>query len=523
MKMPKFALLAITIFAGIAAVGYAQVDRDELRDLPPVVFINYEGPHAQLDTWEEIRQIGVGLGGVISERERGIAPTLAAMSVEQKRTYSYRFDAGAQSRYFVIHSVSGAEGNKIDADILGLGVDTGVDHIRNLRLIIRGYLQSAYNYSGADAALLAEYITVYNAVYRGNWDYFTNRYKTPVISNLTRERAGLSIRYDEWPGRTLIVIPLGRGGLSAVDTSTITDSRVVEEMRKEDDQSVPQRQEMVGLIEREATEAERQAQNQRESIRQDERQVAEDRRQTQQEREQIAQERQGATEEEQKELDKREDEVQQKEDDIAKREDDLDQRRDEAQKLEDFAEQKTQEAQQQRQDIARDQQAAIAQDTSGAVFGIAIEKPNLPMGRLVRLDSTGKELKRSPLDTVHVRTVTLTGGKILAIAGENVGVGAVRIIEINQDSLEMARQGDDDILSGSLLWVNGNDLYAITTDLSNNNCYMGRFDTNLAIRAKSSVKVHPEASVTIQQGRLLTQRDDGSVLILNPADLTEAK
>jgi len=540
--MSKFAflknriLLAITIFTVIAAVGYAQVDRDELKDLPPVVFINYEGPHAVLDTWEEIRQIGVGLGGTISTRERGLAPTLEAMSAEQRRTYAYKFESGAQNRYFVIHSVSGPEGNKIDADILGLGVDTGVDHIRNLRVIIRGYLQAAYNYSGTDAALLAEYITVYNAVYRGNWDYFTNRYKTPVMSNLTKEKAGLSIRYDEWPGRTLIVIPLGRGGISAIDTSTITDSRVVEEMRKEDDQSVPQRQEMVGLLEREAAQAERQAQNQRESIRQDERRTTEERRQNQQERQQIAQERQQIQEDQEagkiseeeaqqaeEDLDRREEEVAQKDEELNGREEDIEQRRDEAQRNQDFADQKTGEAQQQRQDIARDQQAAIAQDASGAVVGIAIEKTGLPMGRLIRLDSTGREAKRSPLDTVHVRTVTFAGGKILAVAGENVGVGAVRIIEINQDSLEMAKQGDDDILPGSLLWVNGSDLYAITTDLSNNNCYLGKFDTNLTIRAKSSVRVHPEASVVIQQGKLLTQRDNGSVLILNPGDLTETK
>jgi len=538
--MSKFAflknkvLLAITIFTVIAAAGYAQVDRDELKDLPPVVFINYEGPHAVLDTWEEIRQIGVGLGGTISTQERGLAPTLEAMSAEQRRTYSYKFESGAQNRYFVIHSVSGPEGNKMDADIIGLGVDTGVDHIRNLRLIIRGYLQSAYDYSGTDAALLAEYITVYNAVYRGNWDYFTDRYKTPVISNLTREKAGLSIRYDEWPGRTLIVIPLGRGGISAIDTSIITDGRVIEEMRREDDQSVPQRQDMVGLIEREASEAERRAQNQRDSIRQDERQVAEDRRQNEQERQQIAQDRQQLQEnrdagrisdedarQAENDLDRREDAVTQKDEELDGREEDLNQRRDEAQRNQDFADQKTEEAQQQRQDIARDQQAALSQNTTGTVIGIAIEKSGLPTGRLVRLDSSGNEAKRSPLDTVHVRTVTFIGGKILAIAGENVGRGAVRIIEINQDSLEMTKQGEDDIRPGSLLWVNGNDLYAITAE--NNNFYLGRFDTNLTLRAKSTVRVHPEASVVIQQGRLLTQRDNGTVLILNPADLTEAK
>jgi hypothetical protein len=510
MKMPKRNfLIAAIIFIVTAVVGYAQVNRDELQDLPPVVFINYEGPHARLDTREEIRQIGVGLGRQISESERGNAATLAGLSVEQKRTYSYKFEAGSSSRYFVIHCVSGQEGNKIDADVFGLGVDTGVDHIRNLRVIIQGYLQTAYNYSERDAALLAEYITIYNAVYRGNWDYFGNRYKNQVMDNLTRDKVGLSIRYDEWPGRTLIVIPLGIGGLSAVDTSTITDQKVIEEMRKEDDQGIPQRREMVNLVERESERAEQQARTQRESIREEEKQIEQERQKVQDDQQQgrITQE-----------------EAKKSEEDLNKREEALEQRREETQKLEEFAEKKADEAQQQRQEIARDQQNLIAQDTSG-IYGVTIERTSpVAMGRLVRLNvADGKEIKKSPLDSTHVRTVAFVSGRILAVAGENKGQGAVRIIELNPSSLEMARQGNDDIKTGSLLWVNGNDLYAIIIDLANNQCYLGRFNTNLELQAKSAVRVHPESSVTIQQGRLLTQREDGSALVLNPADLTEVK
>ncbi|MDR0324174.1 MAG: hypothetical protein LBI12_06995 [Treponema sp.] len=540
------AILAIIIFFSAASVS-AQVDRDELQGLPPVVFINYEGPHARIDTREEIRQLGVVLGQNISEREKGLEPALAAMSIEQRRQYSYLFQTGALNRYFVIHSVSGPEDGKFDADIFGLGVDAGVDHIRNLRTIIQGYLQTAYDYSESDARLLAEYITIYNAVYRGNWDFFVSRYKTPVINNLVRDRAGLSIRYDEWPGRTLMLIPLGTGGIGAVDTSAIMDRRVIEELRREEDQGVPQRQGMVEIMEREADRAEQRAQVEREVIREQERQITEERRQTEQERQSIEQERQSIeqerqriqedleagriTEEEarqaQQELDRREQGIQQRQQEIEQREqetdrrqEDVEQRREEAQRLEDFAEERMDQAQQQREEIARDQQAAIVQETTGGVLGITIEKQNPPMGRLIRFDPvTGNEIRRSPLDSVHVRTVTFIGGKILAIAGENIGSGAVRLIEINQTNLIMARQGDDDIMTGSLLWVNGSDLYAITVDLSNNACYLGRFDTNLALQAKSSVRVHREASVAIQQGYLLSQREDGSVLILNPSTL----
>jgi len=523
MKMSKYALpslkavMCAVILTAISLPVFAQVDQNELKDLPPVVFINYEGPHARVDTREEIRQLGVVIGRQINEREKGAASTVAAMNQEQKRAYSYKFDIGAANRYFVIHCVSGGETDKLDADVFGLGVDTGVDHVRNLRVIIQGYLQEAYQYSASDALLLAEYITVYNAVYRGNWDYFQGRYKSQVIANMTREKAGLSIRYDEWPGRTLMAIPLGSGGLSAIDTSAISDRRVVEEMRKESDQGVPQRQAMVDLKEREADQADRQARATRQEAAQEDRRITEERRQTEQARQQVQEDRDAGkiTEAEAK---KAEENLDKKDEELDKREADNQQRREDAASQERLADQKSSEAQQERQDIARDQQAAIAREEAG-VFGVTIEGTSpTQVGRIVRLNpSSGNTIRRSPLSLVHTRTVSLVGGRLLAIAGEDRGQGAVRLVEINQETLEMAKQGDDNIKAGSLLWVNGNDLYAITVD--NHDCYLARFNTNLEMQAKSEVKVHPDASVTIQQGRLLTQSPDGNALILNPSDL----
>jgi len=515
-------LLLIIIFAGITAALYAQVDRNELQqDLPQVVFINYEGPYARIDTREQIRQLGVVLGRQVSAGEGNLAPTLAAMSAEARKTYTYKIEAGTNNRYFVIHSVSGPDNDKIDADIFGLGVDTGVDHIRNLRTIVQGYLQNAYNYNDKDAAVLAEYITIYNAVYRGSWDYFSSRYKTQVIGYLAKDKAGLSIRYDEWPGRTMMLIPLGSGGLSSIDTTTISDRRVVEELRKEDDKGIPQRQGMVDLKEREAEQAEKKAQDERQAIRQEENRNTQERQNIQQERQQTQQDQQAGVitpeqaQQKQDELDKRQDAVDQKDKE-------LDQRRDDAQKLDDFAEKKTDEAQQERQSIAQDQQAAIAAQPVDGILGVMIsrEEPTT-MGKLILFSATGEEKKRSSLDTVHVRTLSLVGGKILAIAGENKGNGAVRLIEIDQSTLEMAKQGNDDIMIGSLLWVNASDLYAITVDLKSKKCYMGRFDVNLALSAKSTVTVHPSASLTIQQGRLLTQDEKGNAIILDPADLSK--
>ncbi|MCL2243368.1 MAG: hypothetical protein FWC03_02740 [Treponema sp.] len=552
MKISGFALsgysliLAVMVLAGTAAAGYAQVNQDELQqDLPPVVFINYEGPHVRIDTREQIRQIGVVLGNQIPEINLGASSVSGGFTDQERAQYSSIIQAGARNRYFVIHCLTGNRDGKIDADIFGLGVDVGVDHIRNLRTIIQGYLQAAYNYSERDASLLAQYITIYNAVYRGNWDYFSNRYAQMVLDNLISDRTGLSIRYDEWPGRTLMLIPIGYGGLSSVDTSVITDSLVIEELRREEDRGIPLRMEIVELKEREAEEAEQAAQAEREAIRQEEREIAEERMEAAQERQEIQQERQQVQQEQQagtitpeqareteQELDRREQAVEQREQEIERREEVVEQRREEAQRLEEFAQEKAEEAQQDREEIARDQQEGIINQNiartesvpESGIIGVTIERqsPTI-LGRLILSTASGRELRRSASASIHVRTITFTGGRIIAIAGENTGSSTVRLVEIDQNNLEILRQGNDDIMTGSLIWVNTGDLYAITVNSGDNSCYLGRFDANLTLQAKSSVRVHPNASVLVQQGYLMTQRDNGSVLLLNPANLTESR
>jgi hypothetical protein len=140
----------------------------------------------------------------------------------------------------------------------------------------------------------------------------------------------------------------------------------------------------------------------------------------------------------------------------------------------------------------------------------------------VRINAaSGEELQASALNTVNARTLTRAGNRILAVAGEDRGTGAVRLVEIDTNTLEMINQGEDDIHPQSLLWVNGGDLYALTR--SGNGIYMGRFNTDLVRQARSSVTVHPYATITFQDGMILTQRADGRAVILNARDLTERK
>ncbi|HRU27852.1 MAG TPA: P83/100 family protein [Treponema sp.] len=521
-----------------------EVDKTELESTrnSNIIFINYEGPHARIETREDIRGIGYALGRAIK---------------------AGALRAGSTNRYFAIHSVENSNAQtaktKLDADIFGLGIDVGVDHIKNLRLILQGYLEGAYDYSASDAALLAQFITIYNAVYRGNWDYFTNRYATKVTAELTKDKAGLSIRFDEWPGKALIVIPLATGqagSLSAIDTSRITEKPVIEQLKKDENLGLDARKDMVDLKEREAQEAKQTAQVQKEAIAQEEERLAAQKAALEAEKAKLAEEKAAAekaaaekaasqgtagsattqTDVNQtgtekgpsaQELAAKEEAIKAQEQAIAEKEQALQTQKQEAAAAESRAQQKEAEAKAERAEIAKDQQQVIqnqeaAKTAPEGILGITLLQATNALGRLILVNpANGAALKQSTLNTINSRAMLVLADKIIAIAGQAQGSGAVRLVQIDPKSLEMLKQGNDDIAATSLLWNQGQDLYAITT--ASGKLYLARFDQNLQLQSKSAIEVHPFASVLFYGDTILSQKADGTPLLLNSKDLTEKK
>ncbi|MDR2783781.1 MAG: hypothetical protein LBB48_08105 [Treponema sp.] len=499
----SFLIVSLVLRASAVAFAQESVNGEELlRYQGPVEFINNTNIPAVIDSRAAIWEIGNTLGGSINNKADS---------------------AGQAGRYFVIHCVSPEETGKFDADIFGLGPDAGVDHIRNLRLIIQGYLEAAYRYSTDDAALLARYITIYNAVFRKNIDYFNANYNEIVTVRLEDEKVGLPVRYNEWPGQTLIVIPLGNaqaGSLSAVNTTPLTAPETLEEMRKEQDMSIEPRQDMVDLKEREAEEAEQRARAQEQA-------AAREREAVEQERERLARER----EEQQEEASEDAGEAVQREQELARREEAAARMEEDAQQNQEFAEQKTAEAQRERQEIAQDQQELINNGgersrtvTLGIVLDAAASSASsaaLPLGKIVQIDAaTGAWIKDSEDVLLNLRTVNIVNGGIIALSAKSDST-SYRLVKIALDTLETVERGTDAISVHSLLWVNGNDLYAISGASGTAGFYMARFDANLKLQATSSVEVHPFASAVFYQNRLLTERADGGALFLNPQTLDE--
>jgi hypothetical protein len=232
--MKKTLVFAIIFTCAMAVFGL-EVDIQEIMSAKRINFLNYKGKVSKIDSRESVKSIGVGL----ARRLKRVKPN---------QTAKYYL------KYSVTHITSQQEPKKYSADIFSIDKKATVGHINNLRRILAGYFQAYYNYSLRDAQTLAVFTTYYNAVYRNNMEYFGAKYKKVVMSQVTKDNAGLSTKYYEWAGQTKMLIPLTadsqRGKLAKLDPYAVSGKGVRAAMRK-DDKNIRVRKRMVKIKEKE--------------------------------------------------------------------------------------------------------------------------------------------------------------------------------------------------------------------------------------------------------------------------------
>jgi flagellar biosynthesis GTPase FlhF len=501
-------------FFSLSVCAFSQSpDEPEIRSVSgqDVDFVNYSGPHAVVNTAAEITGIGTGLGNPVREGSSS---------------------SGSAARYQILHIIDPSVPDGFDADILILGTGAGVDHIRNLRRIIAGYLASAYGYTSDDASTLATFVTVYNAVYRGRMDYFTSKYKTAVTSNLTQSRVGLSLNYTQWPGATQIVIPISdpRGGLSSVDTSAITDKNVIESLRSEDDKGIEDRKDMVDLKEREADQLQEKA-DEALARAQDEEQKA---RQAQAEAEQARRDADRAQAEAAANPDDKEAQAKAEEASLIAEQKETEAERqtqvaeEEAQKADEAqaaADQKRGEAQEERRAIAQDQGELIQQgqdalSQASGVYGLKLLDDKGLLSSVVRVSSqNGQTLKESPVRPVRSRTMFPVSDGIVAIAGENTKGGVVKLVVLDFSNMEIIRESTEIVADNSVLASDGASFYAVIRDGSN--WVLAKYNDRLELQQKSALGVNPATPVVMTASGIIVTGSDGVTKLLKLADLTE--
>ena len=582
-KVLKKAFVSLFALLAVSAVSAIGVDKNEIESAgnTDIVFRNYSGPHSVINTIEQIRAIGSGLGNQVNANPNKIGTI------------------GDANRYAVIHAIDPTTKEKFDADIFIIGKNATVDHITNLRRIISAYLVSAYGYSTKDADTIATFVTVYNAVYRGNLDYFKTRYKDVATSKLSASIVGLATNYEEWPGKTQIVIPLSdlNGGLSTIDTSVISDKEVIKSMQGEDDKGIDSRKDMVDLKEREADnqqekadEAQKKADEEKAKLAEEQKKKAEadaaaakakadadkkkaeadkakadaDKKKAEaeaaqkkadqakkdakanpsdQDAQKNAQDAQKEASDAQKEASDAQKEANdaQKDADSAQKEaenaqsvaDEQSQKTDEqaqnaqnAQNTADSeqakADQKRDEAQEERTTIARDQQTLINEnqnESETVMYGLKNVDDAGVTSAIVRMNAqTGTVSKESPVSVIRGRTVYEDGDRFIAVAGSNFGNGAVRLVTIDKNTLEISEESAEKLAETSFLAQKDGNYYCTIQEGSS--YYIGKYNNRAQLLLKSSTAVKAATPITVTAKGIVVTDANGVPIILNTSDLS---
>ncbi len=530
MKKQSFiCILSILLASSVFAL---EVDKSELQsaESTTIEFINYTGPHKVIDSAASIKGIGSNLGKTVAE------------DIEKAS------ESGSSSKYRVVHAVDPNESGKLDADIIYIGSDATVDHVDNLRRIIAGYLSSAYSYSDEDANTLAVFITVYNAVYRGNIDAYKNKYKNEVQKNLSADNCGLSVNYKDWPGKSEIVIPLYDvvdGGLSTVDTSVISDSKVIDSMKEDDDRNVESRKEMVDIKERESDQASEKAQEaQKEAVKEQKKaseakKEATEAKKEAEEAKKEADEKQKVAEENPKdekaqeealaakeEAEKKEEVAQEKEEAAQEAQESADKAKEEAKEKQEQADKKQSEAQEERKEIAQDQKEVQKEEAEKAKmpteYGIILSDEKAMLSRLVKFNKdNGEIVQNSPVSVIRNRTIFKGSSSYLAIAGENSKNGAVKFVSIDPESMEIIGETELAVAQDSVLVQDGSDYYCVVDEKGKN--YLAKYGEDLSLKSKSEIEVKSATPITVTDTGVVVTDSNGKLKLLDKSNLSEKK
>lgn len=529
--MKKITCLLLISLLSISSIFSLEVDKNELNTTGNEIieFINYTGPHKVIDSAQAIKEIGSDLGKDIS------------LSVSSTN--------GSNEKYYVVHSVTSESKDQLDADIIYIGSTATVDHVDNLRRIISGYLQSAYDYSEKDADTLAVFITVYNAVYRGKLDTFKSKYTEDVVKNLSSENCGLSTNYKDWPGKSEIVIPLfdvKNGGLSTVDTSVIADSKVVDSMQEDEDRNIDSRKDMVDLKEREADESSEKAQEaQKEAVQEQKvlnetkkeaeeaKKEAEEAKKEAEEAKKVAEENPNdkKAQETAKEAEKKAEEAtakaEEKQQQVEEQQKKTDDAKEAAKEAQEIADKKQNEAQTERKEIAQDQQEIqqekIAEAKANTEYGIIIVDEENLLSRLVKFNSdNGEIIRKSPVAVIRNRTIFEVGSEgseqFISVAGDNAGNGTIKLVLMDQDNMEITRESNETLSEDSVLVKDGDDYYCVIDD--NGKWVVAKYNAELSLRYKSSIAVKSSTPITITKSGVVVTDSTGQLMLLSKTDLS---
>ncbi len=547
--------LILAFFLRLPAVGL-EVAVDEIRT-KPVKFINYKGPYKKTDSLKEIEEIGARLAALAKENEQ------------------VRFHL----KYSIIRAISAKEPKKFSADIFSIDKDAKVGHIDAVRAITSSYLMQKYGYSRRDAGTLSLFLSYYNAIYRGNVGYFSQKYKPIVMKYITGRNAGISTKYYEWPGATRMLVPLTeeaqKGKLDSVSPDVISDKKIIEQLRK-DDKNIPQRKDMADLKERILEKDKKQIEEKKAALEKEKKAVVEEKQPVIKKREEIRKE-ETALKKEKEEVKKiaEPEKRKEKEKEIAAQEKKIEAEKKETKKKEEEISKKEATTRREEKKVADEEKKITTREESLKEEKKQIDRDEIkrdiakkPEEARIKLEEKEKELDkredklrdkehdkniyanklyylkireylegghynnemymispearkvmfRSPVENICGSRYDVFSGGVVVITHRGSHTSGHRLTLVDRDTLQAKIYGNDDVFWRSFIEIREGYIYAITHD--NGRHFLARFDGGLKLTAKSKEEVSENTFVSFWEDYIYINRADKTIIILKKEDLS---
>jgi len=562
--MKKILFIMILFLCALSPLSALEVDIDEISKSGRVNFTNYEGAGRKYESVSQIKSIGYQL--------------------------SYKKKQGSESDVFRYHMkyhvlrVASEDPEKYSSDIFFIDREASVDHIKNVRRIISAYLEESYSYTVREADAIALYLTYYNAVYRGNTDYFASKYSRSILKHLTKQNAGISTKYNEWPGRTAIVIPLTKeskkGKLEKIDPFAISDEKTTSEVKK-DKENKDERKEIIELKKQDIEKSRTELNEEKKKLEEKKKTITEEKKKTEDKKEEITKKKEEIKKEKEEtskitdpeEKKKKEEEVKKKEEEIKKEEKQIKETEEKIKKDEDTIK-KTEEQTEKKEDEIKkkeenvrketgeiteekkDEEKTPAEDTltkkeeelkkkeeeldkredilkdkqsDPNIFGLKLYylkvRDYLEGGHynneLYMINASTKKIDfKSPVTNICGRRYDVSSGGIVVISHQGDHVSGHRLTLIDREKLTVKATGENDIFWRSFIEIRENNIYAIIKE--GNSYHLGKFDQELKLIAKSKEKISEDTFITFFDEYIYINREDKSIIVLNKNDFSLA-
>ena len=130
----------------------------------------------------------------------------------------------------------------------------------------------------------------------------------------------------------------------------------------------------------------------------------------------------------------------------------------------------------------------------------------------------GSVIKKSSLKQIRTKTVYAVSPELyLAICGVNDGHSAVRLCLIDSSTLEIKKQGNENLSeTAELVFANG-DFYTVVQ--SGKNYVLAVYDKNLTLKKTGSDFVSPDTPITVTAKGILVSGENERPLLLAASDL----